>query len=56
MLRIRKTKLDIPRHKWLILNAVKSIEGAFNCLTLGVFSAEWYAPILFSEWIEKYDC
>lgn len=49
---VHKSRLDCPRHKWLILQFVGILEGMFNLCTLGFFTARWKSALLFSEWME----
>jgi hypothetical protein len=51
MLGIHKANLDVPRHKWLVLQIYTIAEGTFNLLTLGFFVVRWRSDLLFSDYL-----
>lgn len=47
-----KSKLDVPRYKWLTLCIVEIAEGTANLCMLGFFTVHWRGKLLFSDWMD----
>jgi hypothetical protein len=51
MLLPHRSRLDVPRYKWLTLQAVCLLEAVANLLFLGFYTVRWRGGLLFSDWL-----
>ena len=52
MLRIERSRLDVPRWRWVVYNAVCVADSVFNLLACGFLTVRWRSDLLFSPFMD----